>query len=267
MTPEERQLLAGLFDRTRAASANPRDKEAEAFIAEALREQPYATYLLAQAVIVQDQALGAANERLQQLEARVHELETATTSAPSGGSFLGGIFGGARPAATATSVPNAGAAPSPAPSPSPWGRQQNAQPAVQQPMAPQYAPQQPAPWQGQPQQGGMPGMGGGGFLKGALGAAAGVAGGMLLANSISGLFNQHGNNSLGVGSGFGNGDSSGGFFDRSYDQAAAPQESGGLMGGIFPDANRDSGYDDDTSDDDSASSGGFFGSSDDSTDV
>jgi hypothetical protein len=68
MSPDERQLLAGLFDRTRAASANPRDKEAEAFIAEAVREQPYATYLLAQAVIVQDQALGAANEKLQQLE-------------------------------------------------------------------------------------------------------------------------------------------------------------------------------------------------------
>ena len=62
---------------------------------------------------------------------------------------------------------------------------------------------------GQPQQmpqGGMPGgmsggpfggmaaqQGGGGFLKGALGAAAGVAGGMLLANSLSGLFGQHGN--------------------------------------------------------------------------
>ena len=51
------------------------NKEAEAFIAEALRDQPHATYLLAQAVIVQDQALGAANERLQQLEARVRELE------------------------------------------------------------------------------------------------------------------------------------------------------------------------------------------------
>ena len=143
MTPEERQLLAGLFDRTRAASANPRDKEAEAFIAEALREQPYATYLLAQAVIVQDQALGAANEKLQQLEARVKDLESAPAN--NGGSFLGGLFGGGRPAAS-TSVPSTG------PAPSPWS-QQSAQPAVQQGQP--YG--QPTP---QPQQPGM--MGGGG---------------------------------------------------------------------------------------------------------
>ena len=241
MTPDERQLLAGLFDRTRAASANPRDKEAEAFIAEALREQPYATYLLAQAVIVQDQALGAANEKLQQLEARVQELEGAQAG---GGSFLGGLFGGARPA-PATSVPSTGAAPSP------WGRQQNAQPAVQQGQS--YA--QPM---AQPQQPGMMG-GGGGFLKGALGAAAGVAGGMLLANSISGLFNQHGNNSLGIGSGFGNSESA----DLSYGRQAGAVDNGDLMSGIFPASDTHSDY----ADDSSGSDGGFFGSSDDSSDI
>jgi len=235
MTPEERQLLAGLFDRTRAASANPRDKDAEAFIAEALREQPYATYLLAQAVIVQDQALGAANEKLQQLEARVKELETA--QANGGGSFLGGLFGGGRPAAP-TSVPSTGAAPSP------WGRQQNSQPAVQQGQA--YG-------QPQPQQPGMMG-GGGGFLRGALGAAAGVAGGMLLANSISGLFNQHGNNSLGIGSGLGAGDAN--HANLGGDQGAG--DSGGLMGGIFPASYDEASYDDNS---------GSFGSSDDSTDI
>jgi hypothetical protein len=39
-------------------------------------------------------------------------------------------------------------------------------------------------------------------LTGALGTAAGVAGGVLLADSIRGLFTGH-NNSLGIGSGFG----------------------------------------------------------------
>ncbi len=250
MSPEERQLLAGLFDRTRAASANPRDKEAEAFIAEAVREQPYATYLLAQAVIVQDQALGAANEKLQQLEARVKELESAQTNS-GGGSFLGGLFGGGRPAAP-TSVPSAGAATSSAPAaaPSPWGRQQNA-PPPQAYAQPQYA---------QPMQHAQPQASGGGFLQGALGAAAGVAGGMLLANSISSLFSHHGNNSLGIGSGFGNSESADASFDRSYGQGAS--DNGGLMGGIFPSASDDSAYDDN-----SGSGGGFFSSSDDSTDV
>ena len=244
MSPEERQLLAGLFDRTRAASANPRDKEAEAFIAEAVREQPYATYLLAQAVIVQDQALGAANEKLQQLEARVKELESAQTNS-GGGSFLGGLFGGGRPAAP-TSVPSAGATASSAPAAaaSPWGRQQAAPP----PQA--YAP---------PMQQAQPQASGGGFLQGALGAAAGVAGGMLLANSISSLFSHHGNNSLGIGSGFANNDPTGGVFDRSYGQDQG--DNGGLMSGIFPASGKDADYGANDS------GGGFFGSSDDSTDI
>jgi len=238
MSPEERQLLAGLFDRTRAASANPRDKEAEAFIAEAVREQPYATYLLAQAVIVQDQALGAANEKLQQLEARVKELEAAQAS--NSGSFLGGLFGGGRPAA-ATSVPNAGAAAAPAQAASPWGRQQAA-PSPQQYAQSQY---------GQPMQ--QPQQQGGSFLKGALGAAAGVAGGMLLANSISGLFNQHSaSNSLGLGSGLGAGDAN----QASLGGNQSAGDSGGLMSGIFPASYNEASED-----------SGFFGSSDDTSDV
>ena len=43
---------------------------------------------------------------------------------------------------------------------------------------------------------------GGGFLQGALGAAAGVAGGMLLADSIRGLMGGHAS-PFGIGSGFG----------------------------------------------------------------
>ena len=57
MTPEERQLLSKLFDRMRAVGSAPRDREAEDFIAQAVREQPYAPYLMAQTVIVQEEAL------------------------------------------------------------------------------------------------------------------------------------------------------------------------------------------------------------------
>jgi hypothetical protein len=54
------------------------------------------------------------------------------------------------------------------------------------------------PWGGQQQQ--APSAGGG-FLRGALGTAAGVAGGMLLANSLSGIFGGHSAaNALGLGS-------------------------------------------------------------------
>jgi len=191
MSPEERQLLTGLFDRIRGAANAPRDQEAEALIQDAAKAQPYAPYLLAQTVLVQDQALRAANDRLQELEGKVKDLESRAASGPRPGGFLGGLgslFGGSSP----SSAPRA-------PVPPPGGRwgQSPAQGGWQQPpqgFAPPGAA--PGPWGGQ---GGSPG---GGFLTGALGTAAGVAGGVLLADSIRGLFAGH-NNALGIGSGFG----------------------------------------------------------------
>jgi hypothetical protein len=177
MSPEERQLITGLFDRVRSAANAPRDPEAEALIADAVKAMPYAPYVLAQAVIVQDQALRAANERLQQLEARLN----AEQPAASGGflNSLGSIFGGGAPAQQT---------PPPSQPRGPWGPPSAPQ---QQPYPPQP---EPGPWGGAPPAGG-------GFLQGALGTAAGVAGGVLLADSIRNLFGGHGG--LGIGSGFG----------------------------------------------------------------
>lgn len=186
MSPEERQLLAGLFERTRSAATAPRDQEAENFINEQIKLQPAAPYLLAQTVLVQDQALQAANQRLQELEGRVKELESKPQQS---GGFLGSLFGGAsRPAPRA-----------PAPPPGYDGQ------------PPAYPPQGAGPWGPGPGAGAYPPAGypqaapaqqGGGFLRGALGTAAGVAGGVLLADSIRGLF--HGGaagNHFGIGSG------------------------------------------------------------------
>jgi hypothetical protein len=195
MSPEERQLLVDLFDRIRQNANNPRDREAESFIADQARKQPYAPYLLAQTVIVQDQALRAANERLQQLEQHVREIEGEGSRQGSGG-FLGGLgslFGGGDRNPPPSSVP-----------PTRWGGPQGGAPGYGQgggygQQGGGYGQPQGGPWTGGPQyqQGG-----GGGFLKGALGAAAGVAGGVLLADSIRGLFHGAGN-PLGIGSGFG----------------------------------------------------------------
>jgi hypothetical protein len=206
MSPEERQLLVGLFERTKSAAAGPRDREAEAFINEQVKVQPAAPYLLAQTVIVQEQALQGANARIEELEGRVRELE----SKPAGG-FLGGLFGGQR----AASPPPRPLLPGAPPAGGPWGGQ------------PGYAP--PPPPQGYAQ----PEPGGGSFLKGALGTAAGVAGGVLLADGIRRLFTPGmgygGMGNFGIGSGFtptgGDtiinnyyGDQSGGATEASHDQ-------------------------------------------------
>ena len=105
MTPEERQMLAGLFDRVNAAGANSRDPQAETFINDAVRTAPYAPYVLAQTVLVQQQALEAAAHR-------IADLEAATAHAAQGGqeqgSFLGNlgrsIFGGGAPSAPAAAA-------------------------------------------------------------------------------------------------------------------------------------------------------------------
>lgn len=185
MSPEERQLLSDLFDRVRGQANASRDRDAEALIADAVRAQPYAPYMLAQAVLLQEQALRAADQRIQDLQAQAARLndelrQAQAQAAPqSSGGFLGGLFGGgaSRPAPQPAANPwgqppqQSGYAPPPAGG-NPWGGQ---------PPAGANAAQNPwgAPQQQQPQ--------GGGFLKGALGAAAGVAGGMLLADSIRNL--------------------------------------------------------------------------------
>lgn len=268
MSPEERQMLTGLFDRIRGAAATPRDPEAEALISDAVRNMPYAPYLLAQAVIVQDQALQAANGKLQEQEGRLRELEQQIEQQqprqPAGsGGFLGGLgsifgSGNARPASEPP--------PSSVPSGGPWGQQ-----AQQSSYGQPYAPPPPAgnPWAGAPGMGGGmggPGMGGpgmgapmgggGSFLHGALGAAAGVAGGVLLADSIRGLFGAH-NNPLGIGSGMaGSGGGLGGlgsglgtgtgggetivnnYYDKSADNAQDEKDD-----------TQDASYDDDDNDD------------------
>ena len=75
MTPEERQLISGLFDRMRSYGAPDKDREAEALIAQSVRANPDATYMLVQSVLVQEQALEAANNRVQELEEQLRAME------------------------------------------------------------------------------------------------------------------------------------------------------------------------------------------------
>ena len=83
MQPEERDLIAGLFGRLKSFDAQSRDPEAERFIADAVAAQPSTPYLLVQTVLVQEQALKGAQQRIADLEAKV-----AAAAAPPP-SFLG----------------------------------------------------------------------------------------------------------------------------------------------------------------------------------
>ena len=205
MTPEERELLEGLFERIRTGAPADADKEAEEFISKSMKEMPHAGYVLSQAVIVQEEALKAAVSKIEELEASVQDLqERAERAEQSGGpSFLGGIgkslFGD-----SSTDSSRDGGRDEPMREQRPFRRGASSVPATG-PQSGISVPPRPGgrsagPWTNQSAapNGQAPGSGGNTFLKGALGAAAGVAGGMLLANAVGGLFSGN-NNPLGIG--------------------------------------------------------------------
>ena len=78
MTPQERQLVADLFDRLATLEGSKRDPQAEALIGEGTRRAPNALYALVQTVLIQDEALRNA-------DARIRELEGGDAGAPGQG--------------------------------------------------------------------------------------------------------------------------------------------------------------------------------------
>src|SRR4051812_40725660 len=89
MNTEERQVISDIFERLKQAANQPRDPEAERFIADKLREQPYAPYAMAQLIYVQEEAIKSLNQQLEEVQAE------AERSRSGGGGFLSSIFGGA----------------------------------------------------------------------------------------------------------------------------------------------------------------------------
>jgi uncharacterized protein len=148
---------------------------------------PFAPYVLAQTVLVQQQGLEAAARRISELEAAARQGAEPQEQ----GSFLGNLgkslFGGGPPSAPTRpgydpSASQRGAAPMPgqAYAPPPPPPQANA------------APPPSGPW-------GAPAPAGGGFLHNAMSTAAGVAGGVAIGNLLGGLFGGHGGNPFGGG--------------------------------------------------------------------
>ena len=186
MNHEEQTLIDGLFSRLRQAEAEgaPRDAQAQAHIAGLVQQHAAAPYYMAQAILVQEAAIKRLDEQNKQLEAELKqararaEAAQAGNSAPGngGGGFLSSIFGsGGRNAAPAVQPQRPSTPPA-----APGG-------GWREPSAPGF----PQPQQ-QPGFGAAPARGGASsFLGGAMQTAAGVAGGVLLAQGISSMFNHN----------------------------------------------------------------------------
>ncbi len=186
MTNEERDLITQFVSRVGGVAASggfagsvpssgqqgaaPVDHDADALIAELFAKYPEARYRLTQLAFVQERALANAQQQMAEMQQALQQMRQGG-AAPGGqapqqrGGFFSNLFGGGQP-----QQPQA---------------QQYAPPPQQQQYAPQpqYAPQAPAGGMFQPQ--------GTGFLGGALRTAAGVAGGVVAADALMGLFSGH----------------------------------------------------------------------------
>lgn len=158
MQQQERELISGLFDRLKPFESQPRDGEADQFIRGLAAQQPASAYLLVQTVLVQEQALKAAQERIAELEAKTAAEPPATAPSFLGSAARPGPWGAAAPR---TSVPST-------------------VPSTRSPLQAAVSPQQQ-----------QPPAAGGSFLRTAMMTAAGVAGGALLFEGIRNLMGSN----------------------------------------------------------------------------
>ncbi|CCG86356.1 DUF2076 domain-containing protein [Erwinia piriflorinigrans] len=160
MQNQEQQLIESLFSRLKQAESQSaaRDIAAEKLIQQQVQQQPGAPYYMAQTILIQEAALKQLNSRISELEARLNQAQQQQPQQSSGG-FLSGLFGGGSRSQPQASAPSSG-----------WGS-----PPAQ---APQQQPAAAAPSAGR------------GFLGGALQTAAGVAGGVVLADMLTSMFHH-----------------------------------------------------------------------------
>lgn len=176
ITPEERDLITRLYERLEQAAGQPRDRDAEALIAQLVRGNPAAPYLLTQMALVHEHALRGAQNRIEELERDLEAAKDGSGERPN--SFLGGLLSGT---AWARKEP-AGSVPRPGPRPG----------AITLPREPMVSG---SPWSGR---GSVPAAGpqvyaarGPSFLQSALTTAAGVAGGMMLGNMLANMLSHN----------------------------------------------------------------------------
>lgn len=208
MTPQERDLVTDLFGRLADLEREQRDPDAERLIRDGLRRAPNALYALVQSVLVQDEALKAANDHIADLEDKLAQAEAGAREQPRG------FLGGRREAKWNTGDVIRGSVPQVRPADQPWGPAPNpggdrggygggggyppgAQVQAGSPMA--AGTMGSGPMGGGMGGGGMGGaMGGGGgssFLGTAAAVAAGAIGSSLLMGGIRSALGGHGGGS------------------------------------------------------------------------
>jgi hypothetical protein len=118
MNPQEKAQLEQFLQQLNSTQAGPKDSDANALIAESVKQQPDASYLLVQRAMGLEMALQVAQKQMADMQAQINQ-----TNKPSSG-FLSGINSWGRAAPSQGTPSNAMAAARPAAGaaqPSTWG--------------------------------------------------------------------------------------------------------------------------------------------------
>ena len=122
MNPQEKVQLEQFLQQLNSTQAGAKDSDANALIAESVKQQPDAAYLLVQRAMGLEMALQVAQKQMAEMQAQIHQANQANK--PSSG-FLSGInsWGRAAPATNQGAPANAMAArpAAGAAQPSSWG--------------------------------------------------------------------------------------------------------------------------------------------------
>jgi len=176
MEPQEKKLIENLFNRLADSETNDlnRDIPADNLITKLLNKQPHASYYMAQTILVQETAINKLNEHIHELENKISLMKKLEQKQGTS-SFLSNLFG-SKSSEKIFKQTNDNWATSPSLKDSNQSIPNNMRAASHN--SPMHANNSAQSGNGNS------------FLSGALQTATGVAGGMVMANMLTHLFDQ-----------------------------------------------------------------------------
>jgi len=185
MTSQEEQLLEELAERVNRTQVQDKDAEADQFILQNIGSNPDALYILAQTTLVQEYALNQAQKQIADLRSQLQQLQSEQPK--HSGSFLGNLLARKNePQRSAPPPPPPPQAPRPPVGPPPTDSMSGVGPGLAYPAGGYPIPGATVGYGAAPQ---------GGFLRGAMQTAAGVAAGAHALEGIESLMHGFGGHS------------------------------------------------------------------------
>jgi hypothetical protein len=110
MNPQEKVQLEQFLQQLNSTQAGPKDSDANTLIAESIKQQPDASYLLVQRAMGLEMALQVAQKQMAEMQVQIDQANRANQANKSSSGFLSGINSWGRASPTQSAPANAMAA-------------------------------------------------------------------------------------------------------------------------------------------------------------